>query len=264
MEKYKLIQMNKRKHFLYEDLTWVEAKEYFSKNDVVILPTGSIEQHGPHNPLATDFQIACAFGQEAAKRSGILCLPGIPVGFSREHKEFPGSLWVKSSTFEQYVKEIILSLRHHGAKKVILVCGHGMNRYPLKNLQQELRENEEVYVTIWMGTGGTPEIPGVDWRIEGHGGVSETSLNLFIKPDTVDMDKACDELEARYRHNFGVDKGWTFPEITIDWTETGSYGRATLASAEIGKMLYERAVKSLVELVQYMKEFKVQPIKPYK
>jgi creatinine amidohydrolase len=120
-------------HFLLEDLTWVEAKEYFSENDVVILPVGSIEQHGPHNPLSTDIQNAYAIAKEAAKRTGVLCLPGIPVGFSREHKEFPGTLWVSHQTFELYVKEVILSATYHGAKKVIVVNGHGHNLVRRKN-----------------------------------------------------------------------------------------------------------------------------------
>jgi creatinine amidohydrolase/Fe(II)-dependent formamide hydrolase-like protein len=107
----------------------------------------------------------------------------------------------------------------------------------------------------------------VDWEIEGHGGITETSLNLLVKEETVHMERAVDELEARYVHNFGSIKGWgpgVFPEVTADWAEKGHYGRATLASVEIGKVIFENRVKSLVEHIEYMKEFEVKPINPYK
>jgi creatinine amidohydrolase len=173
---------------------------------------------------------------------------------------------VSHQTFELYVKEVILSATYHGAKKVIVVNGHGMNRFSLKNIQQELREKQEVYVTIFTGGPLTRkiDIPGVDWVVEGHGGISETSLNMHIRPESVHMKSASDDLEARYVHDFGRDK-WgpsIFPEINVDMTKSGHYGRATMATEEIGKKLFEMRVQALVEHIEYMKEFEVKPIKP--
>ena len=57
---------------MLHELSWTEAKEYFIKNDIAILPVGSNEQHGPQNPLGTDHLIAKALAEETAKRRGSL------------------------------------------------------------------------------------------------------------------------------------------------------------------------------------------------
>jgi len=76
---------------LLHELSWSEAKEYLKKNDIVILPVGSNEQHGPANPLGTDHLIAKSIAEETAKRTGVLCLQVIPFGVSSHHKQFWGT-----------------------------------------------------------------------------------------------------------------------------------------------------------------------------
>jgi len=73
------------------EMSWTEAKEYFARNDIVIFPVGSTEQHGPQNPLGTDFMIAKAIAEETAKRTRVLCLPAVPFGVSPHHKQFWGT-----------------------------------------------------------------------------------------------------------------------------------------------------------------------------
>jgi creatinine amidohydrolase len=73
---------------LLSDMSWTEDKEYFSENDIVIFPVGSTEQHGPANPLGTDFLIAKAVAEETAKRTGVVCLPVALFDVSSNHKQF--------------------------------------------------------------------------------------------------------------------------------------------------------------------------------
>lgn len=86
---------------LLSEMSWVEAKEYFFKNDTVILPIGSTEQHGPASPLGTDFLIAKAIAEETAKRSSVACLPVIPFGVSSHHKQFWGNDFCLSQDFQK-------------------------------------------------------------------------------------------------------------------------------------------------------------------
>lgn len=88
------------KTFLYE-MSWTEAKEYFGKNDIAIFPVGSTEQHGPANPLGTDFLTAKAIAEETAKRTGVLCLPVIPFGVSSHHKQFWGTIFISPRIFKK-------------------------------------------------------------------------------------------------------------------------------------------------------------------
>ncbi|MCD6244058.1 MAG: creatininase family protein, partial [Candidatus Korarchaeota archaeon] len=81
------------RHLLH-GMTYEEAKKYFSNSDMVLLPVGSVEQHGPANPLGTDMFIAQALAEEAARRSGIITLPVIPIGVSFHHMRYPGTVTV--------------------------------------------------------------------------------------------------------------------------------------------------------------------------
>ncbi len=72
---------------LLHEMSWIEAKKYLLENDLVILPVGSNEQHGPQNPLGTDHLISKAIAEETARRTRVLCLPVIAFGvFSRRTK----------------------------------------------------------------------------------------------------------------------------------------------------------------------------------
>jgi len=112
---------------LLHEMSWTEAKEYFSKSDIAILPVGSTEQHGPANPLGTDHLVAKAIAEEAAKRTGVVCLPVVPFGVSAHHKQFWGTIYVSPRVFKEYVKEVCLALAYYGVHKIVIVNGHGGN-----------------------------------------------------------------------------------------------------------------------------------------
>jgi len=179
---------------LLQEICWVDAKEYYSKNDIAILPVGSTEQHGPHNPLGTDHLIAEALAEEAAKRTGVLCLPVIPFGVSSHHRQFWGTIFIQPKVFREYIMDTCLSLKYYGVKKIVIVNGHGGNTSSLLELARELRK-QGMLVSVfqwWNATGELlPRIFGSDER--GHAGSEETSMNLFLYPELVKMDKALNE-----------------------------------------------------------------------
>jgi creatinine amidohydrolase len=130
-------------------MSWTEAKKYFAKNDIAIVPVGSNEQHGPQNPLGTDHLIAKALAEETAKRVGVVCLQVVPYGVSSHHKQFWGTISVSPKVFKQYVKEVCLSLNYYGVRKIVIVNGHGGNLSALEELARELRE-EGIFVSIFQ------------------------------------------------------------------------------------------------------------------
>ena len=85
---------------LLHEMSWIEAKEYFTRNNVAILPVGSNEQHGPHNPLGTDHLIAKAIAEETAKQADVVCLQVIPFGVSSHHKQFWGTIFISPKAFK--------------------------------------------------------------------------------------------------------------------------------------------------------------------
>ena len=130
------------------EVSWKDAKQMFDEYDVIIVPVGSTEQHGPHNPLGTDHLIASAFSKVVGDRTGVPGLPVIPVGVSEHHRQFPGSLWVPPQVFRDYVLAVALSAISHGVSKVIFFNGHGGNSSSLLEVAGKLRRKFGVFSAV--------------------------------------------------------------------------------------------------------------------
>jgi len=243
---------------MLNEMSWTEAKEYFTKNDMAILPVGSNEQHGPQNPLGTDHLIAKAIAEETAKRTRVLCLQVVPFGVSSHHRQFWGTIYISPRTFKKYVRDVCLALNYYGVRKIVIVNGHGGNLPALIELARELRE-EEVFVSIfqWWEVAGKllPDLFKPEER--GHAGAEETSMNLALHQHIVDMDKAVDEEPRRH---FTQTEGITFPFDTVDKTSSGVFGKSTTASAEKGKEIFKVVVNELVKHVALLKKAKTEDL----
>lgn len=249
-----------KKHLLQE-MSWVEAKKYFTENDTVILPVGSTEQHGPQNPLGTDHLIARALAEETARRTGTLCLPVVPFGVSPHHRQFWGTISIKPEVFKEYVRHICLSLKYYGVKKVVVVNGHGGNASALLEMARELRELG-MFVSIfqWWPASGEflPDIFSPEER--GHAAAEETSMNLAVHPHLVNMEKALDEKPRKIPPETAGVVGWIFD--TIDYTSSGVFGKASTASVEKGKKVFETVVDELARHVETLKGLKIEDLLP--
>jgi len=243
---------------MLHEMSWTEAKEYFVKTDIAILPVGSNEQHGPQNPLGTDHLIAKALAEETAKRTGVLCLQVVPFGVSSHHKQFWGTIYISPKTFKEYVKEACLALSYYGVKKILIVNGHGGNRCALMEMARELRE-KGIFVSIfqWWEAAGKllPELFRSEER--GHAGAEETSMNLALYPQIVRFDKAMNE---EPRKHAVASAGISLPLNTVDETNSGVFGKSTTASAEKGKKVLETVVDELVKHVDMLKKSKTEDL----
>lgn len=243
---------------LLHEMSWPEAKGYFAKNDIAILPVGSNEQHGPANPLGTDHLIAKSIAEETAKRTEVLCLQVIPFGVSPHHKQFWGTIFISPKTFKKYVGETCLSLNYYGVRKIVVVNGHGGNLAALSELARELRE-EGVFMSVFQWWPASvkllPHLFATEERR--HAGAEETSVNLALHPNTVNMSEALDE-EPR-RHAVQVE-GLTLPLSTVDETSSGVYGKQSTASAEKGGKVFEAVVNELVKHVNLLKKAKMEDL----
>lgn len=243
---------------LLHEMSWPEAKEYFAKNDIAIVPVGANEQHGPANPLGTDHLIAKDIAEETAKRTGVLCLQVVPFGVSSHHKQFWGTVFISPKTFKKYVKEVCLSLNYCGVRRIVVVNGHGGNLAALSELARELME-EGIFVSVfqwWPATAKLlPELFTVEERR--HAAAEETSMNLALHPHLVNLGKAVDE-EPR-RHTVQAE-GITLPLSTVDETCSGVFGKGKSASIEKGKKDFEAVVSELVRHVNLLKKMKMEDL----
>ena len=203
------------------EVSWVEAQAILKKVDTVILPVGSTEQHGPHCPLGTDHMTADAVANMVGDRVKLPVLPVVPVGVSSHHRQFPGTLWAPPSVFREYVKAIILSASSHGPRKFIIFNGHGGNTPSLKEVAEDLRSDEDIFVAI---------ATAYPTKLDGHAGEDETSIMLHLRPELVKMEKAVDtkqnEALAGIRMKTQKVGPADFGFDTIDLSPTGVFGAA--------------------------------------
>lgn len=152
--------------------------------DLLVVPVGSLEQHGPHLPLDTDTVIARAVAHEAAQQltaagTTTWVSPAIPLGSSGEHQDFCGTISIGTEVLRQVALETVRSARTW-VPRVLFVNGHGGNRDALDGaVAQLIREGHDV---AWAPCAP----PGADL----HAGRAETSVMLALRPESVRRDRA--------------------------------------------------------------------------
>lgn len=232
------------------DSTWKDV-DAFSREAVVVIPTGSLEQHGPHLPLFTDSILATAVATELEKRlpSKVLLTPCLWLGASGHHLKFSGTLSASMSAYMGAIQSVVESLVPHGFRKFYVVNGHGGNNEPNG---VALRELKAKYPNLTFGHSGyyafaeeaTKNVLEGNFKTIRHACEAEVSLMLHIRPDLVRKDLIRNDGLAPEKQLRGVIHH--FDEMT----EEGSLGSATLATAEKGRRIYEAAIQGLREEIE--------------
>ncbi len=176
------------KSIILQELSWTEAEVYFKTNDMVIIPIGSTEQHGPHLPLGTDYYEAFGISRIISEQTGVLVAPVLFVGYSEYHSGFQGTLSLKPETMEQVLYECAEFLIGYGISKIMFFNYHGGNNIVQDNIIHRINHTTEA-TAVAIGVGSALQQSsdrGMDW----HAGVSETSIMLHLRPDLVEIDKA--------------------------------------------------------------------------
>lgn len=150
----------------------------------LLVPVGSLEQHGPHLPLDTDATIAQAVAQGVAQElldQGIQAWvgPALSYGSSGEHQSFPGTVSIGSEVLHQVVIELTRSAATW-AGRIVLVNAHGGNAQALTQAVTQLRS--QGHDVLWL--------PCRTEDFDLHAGHTETSLMLHLRPESVRIDRA--------------------------------------------------------------------------
>jgi creatinine amidohydrolase len=248
----------------YNRLTWPEMNRAIEMQKVVLLPTGSTEQHGPHLPLDTDAFLVETVCLEAGRRAPekMLILPPVSYGLNLHHIDFPGTIHIEPEVFIAFCLNITKSVAYHGFKKILIVNGHGSNG-PLVDLvaRKTVLETDSLCAAVSYFSLVAEAFEGIrETPVIAHADELETSLYLYLAPERVRMEEAVkgDDVRGTYLSSDSTsDYPVRFNDYWGRWTRTGVHGDPTAATPEKGRVIFEAAVSGLIGLVD---EWRAWPI----
>jgi creatinine amidohydrolase len=174
-----------------QEMSWSDVAAYVESNDMVIIPLGSTEQHGPHLPLGTDFYEAFGISKIISARTGVVVAPVLFSGYSVYHSGFQGTLSLKPETMEEVLFETAELLIKHGFQKIMFFNYHGGNRLVESKVIHRINHTTGA-VAVAIGYGASFQkyepIEGVEY--DAHAGIGETSLMLYFRPELVKLERA--------------------------------------------------------------------------
>jgi creatinine amidohydrolase len=226
----------------FADLTQPEIAAQFKKNPLVILPCGSVEQHGPHLPTGTDTLAANVIAHAVAGRMDALVLPSTPFGVTPMHAPFEGTITLTPDTYMRVQIETCVSTARHGAKYLMIVNWHEGNIPSLAIAAESLHRDHGMSVLTVQACYVAEELYGHSCGGLTHGGEIEALAVLANRPDLVHLDRI--DYSSDHSHGHKMDKlrrTRTYQPVLTDIRSiapTGWFGSPQHATAEKGhKML---------------------------
>ena len=151
--------------------------------EIAILPIGSLEQHGHHLPVGTDWIVADEMGRRLAEHLGnCYLLPAICYANSQEHMDCAGTITLRPATLALVIEDIVLSLRHHGIRRIVVFSTHGGNWV----VKPTIRDLNFRYPDIRIIHADGPLAEETERMPQDiHAGRGETSTMLHLRPELV-------------------------------------------------------------------------------
>jgi len=241
------------------ELTWPDYADAVQDGSTpMLIPLGSMEQHGCHMPLHVDVLLPTEFARRVASEIGALVAPAFTYGYKSQQKcgggnHMPGTTSLDGMTLVNALKDVIKEFARHGVRKFCMVNGHFENSWfiveaidlALRELRWDgITDVKVVVLSYWdfvdqeAITKLYPDgFPG--WDLE-HGGVLETSLMLALHPELVHLDRAVDVVPASFPP---YDVYPVKPELT---PAAGTLSSPKEASVEKGHILLEVCTRGIV------------------
>lgn len=258
--------------YLLEEMNVAEIKEILKICDIVLIPIGTVEQHGDHLPIFTDNYIAIEVSRRAAEKISkefpVVVAPLIPFGKSTESKDWIGTISLEPITLIHLVKDVCVALAKMGFKKMVFVNAHGGHVQLLGSLTSDIAKETNTFIAVfdWWQTDIQEDLK-VKVRESGEAGIfhaceAETSQMLVLRPDLVFRDKMREAYPSKftmktgYRH-FLIEKphhlfsfSWNFKDIS----QSGVVGDPTKASREKGEIIFEILSDALCGVLREIRE----------
>lgn len=225
------------------DLTSPEVAEFLGHSGRVVIPFGSVEQHGPHLPCGTDTMAADLVATELAEMLDAIIVPAGPYGVSPIHAGHPGTISMRRDVFESYLSNLCAEMVAMGARTFIFVNWHEGNIASLDSVATDLQAQNDVLVVTAHACYTAQRIYASAGGELTHGGGIETLAVLAHDPELAQVDRVgkptrpqgAEELDAmrRSREVYGyitdvteiADDGWYGNPAWADEERAGEFAR---------------------------------------
>ena len=221
------------------EMTQPEIAAQFKRYPLVILPAGSVEQHGPHLPTGTDIYAANVIAHSLAEKMDGVVLPGGPLGVTPLHMPYEGTISLSPDTYIRLVIETCASAASHGAKYLLILNWHEGNIPSLAIAAETLHRQHGMAVLTVQACYVAADLFGPECNGLTHGGEIEALAVLAHSPQLVHMDRIDNSSEANHaKHMDKLRRTRSYQPVLTDIRSiapTGWYGspqHATPAKAE--------------------------------
>src|SRR5580658_93907 len=243
---------------LLETLSWDEAEHILTPDTVVVIALGAeSKEHGRHLQLNNDFLMAEYLKKRVLDSApqNVVVAPTINYSFYPAFLEYPGSTSLSMDTARAMFSDIIHSLAHYGPRRFYILNTGISTLKPLAQAATDLSKDG----IILHYTDLTRDDP-VEKKLRQSGGTHadeiETSMMLYIAPETVRMKKAARDLNANQPGGLTRD-----PQGKGTYSPTGAWGDPTLATREKGQAVVEALVSTILKDIDELRQTAPQPPK---
>ena len=235
----------------FTELTQPEIAAQFKKHPLVILPAGSVEQHGPHLPTGTDTLAANVIGHAVAERMDGLVLPATPLGVTPMHMPFEGTITLTPDTFMRVTIETCASTAQHGAKYLLILNWHEGNIASLAIAAEALHREHGMTVLTVQACYVAADMFGHECNGLSHGGEIEALAVMAHRPQLVHLDRIANSSD--HHHGSHMDKlrrTRAYQPVLTDIrciAPTGWYGTPERATPDRGRRMLDAIADAIAK-----------------
>lgn len=229
--------------YAIDELPWTEISAMIARDPRLVVPIGALEQHGPHLPLGSNIVIAQRVAREVSHRLRILRAPSFSYGVTVGGGPFPGRAGLRRKTLHRAVNELFAAWEDDGVRHFVVITAHRFEPH-LEALLMAASgpARKSVYDLYQIDVS---DIIASDPELE-HAGELETSLMLHLAPELVQMERARDFVPTGTALRRYTRRRVPTPPLE----SLGVLGSPSLATAEKGRLVFERYVRMLGDAVQ--------------
>jgi creatinine amidohydrolase len=236
----------------FDELSMREAEKAAEEGKVVMIPCGSVEEHGSHLPLCTDSLQAEHVALEVARKTGDLVAPPLRYGLCNSTRNFPGTITITFDTLRAIMTDILEDFIRNGFRRLLVITGHagGSHMTALKLaaktvVVKHMNEENKPRIIVCSDYDFAFNLRGKDFDDrDSHAGTIETSRVMSIRSDLI---------KGKEKRNFPKLPRFEIVPDPERYFPSGVMGDPTIASAEKGERINEYVIEQIVKLVEELK-----------